>query len=253
MAFLPPSPSPHQRLHWTRRPAGRQPVLFQRWRHLLFLHWTVSPETIQTTLPPGLKVDTHKGHAYLGVVPFLMRRVRPRFCPPLPGLSHFPELNLRTYVVDQEGRPGVWFYSLDAHQRLAVAIARRFFHLPYHYARMASRQAAGNTLYFRSSRPNDSTQAFTYRPVTQLLPQPKPDSLAFFLVERYLLFSWNPHRQQLHYGQVHHQPYPLHHAEAPDYSTRLFSLNDFPEPARPPDSILYSPGVDVSIFPLRKV
>ena len=88
-------------------------VMYQRWEELLFLHWPVEPQVVAEVLPPGLGVDTYKGKAWLGVVPFSMRGVRPRFLPAVPGLSSFPELNLRTYVVDKRGRPGVWFYSLD--------------------------------------------------------------------------------------------------------------------------------------------
>ena len=85
-------------------------VMYQRWEELLFLHWPVEPQVVAKVLPPGLAVDTYKGRAWLGVVPFSMRDVRPRFLPAVPGLSSFPELNLRTYVVDELGRPGVWLY-----------------------------------------------------------------------------------------------------------------------------------------------
>ncbi len=112
------------------------PVMYQSWRDLLFLHWEWDADDIQRSLPSGLRVDRHDGRCYLGVVPFKMRRVRPRFVPPMPGVSDFLELNFRTYAYDASGTPGVWFYSLDANQRLAVAVARRFFHLPYHWARM---------------------------------------------------------------------------------------------------------------------
>ncbi len=109
--------------------------MFQQWRDLLFLHWEYSAAAIQATLPEGLFVDTFGGKAYLGVVPFFMRNIRPRFLPAVPGISDFMEMNLRTYLHDRAGVPGVWFYSLDANQWLAVKIARRFFHLPYEHAR----------------------------------------------------------------------------------------------------------------------
>ena len=105
--------------------------MYQRWSHLLFLHWRWDPAAIQATLPDGLFVDTHENHAYLGVVPFWMDAVRPRFCPPVPGLSWFLELNLRTYVHAADGTPGVWFYSLDCNNPVAVHLARTLFSLPY--------------------------------------------------------------------------------------------------------------------------
>jgi uncharacterized protein len=112
---------------WIRRllierqlPLGQSPVMFQRWLHLLFLHWPVEPRTIQSTLPPGLQVDTFSGQGWIGIVPFFMRGVRPVGLPSIVGPSNFLELNLRTYVRDRDGRPGIWFYSLDANQPLAV-------------------------------------------------------------------------------------------------------------------------------------
>src|SRR5690606_19660805 len=106
--------------------------------HLLFAHWHVDPALVQATLPTGLYVDTYEGHAYLGIVPFAMERVRPARLPALPWFSSFLELNVRTYVHDADGRPGVWFYSLDCNQPLAVTYARWRYHLPYQHARMAA-------------------------------------------------------------------------------------------------------------------
>jgi len=133
----PPAPTASQRLAACERPSV-QPVMFQQWRDLLFLHWEYPAEAIQATLPAGLFVDTFAGKAYLGVVPFFMQKIRPRFLPAVPGISDFMELNLRTYVHDRAGVPGVWFYSLDANQWLAVQVARNFFHLPYEYAKPKS-------------------------------------------------------------------------------------------------------------------
>ncbi len=99
--------------------------MYHSWQDLLFLHWTFKPDLIQQLLPPGLHVDTFDGHAWLGVVPFFMRNIRPWWCPAIPGLSHFQELNLRTYVVDEQGTPGVWFLSLDADWRWRSGGAER--------------------------------------------------------------------------------------------------------------------------------
>ncbi|MDP4593007.1 MAG: hydantoinase B/oxoprolinase family protein, partial [Beijerinckiaceae bacterium] len=126
------------------------PVMFRQWRDLLFLHWEYPVEAIQATLPNGLFVDTFAGKAYLGVVPFFMQKIRPRFLPAVPGISDFMELNLRTYVHDKAGVPGVWFYSLDANQWMAVQIARRFFHLPYEYAKMKSSRTPEGSIGFES-------------------------------------------------------------------------------------------------------
>ena len=112
-------PTAAQRLAARERPQGF-PVMRQRWSGLLFLHWPVEISLIQKRLPPGLHVDTFDGQAWLGVVPFFMQRVRPIGLPPVPWLSWFLELNVRTYVHDDAGNPGVWFFSLDCDQPVAV-------------------------------------------------------------------------------------------------------------------------------------
>lgn len=232
--------------------------MFQSWKHLLFLHWEMDPKEIQQTLPPGLHVDTHAGRAYLGIVPFFMHGIRPRFCPPVPGLSNFPELNLRTYVHDDAGRPGVWFYSLDAHQWLAVQIARRFFSLPYVYSLMGfvteprERHPDSPQVRFTCKRAGGPQQEFAYAGDGELEPS-TPDSLEFFLTERYLLFSYNPRRSHLYVGQVHHTPYPLQKVILEKFNTDLFPLNGFERPGRDPDHAVMSAGVKVTIYGLQQV
>src|SRR5262245_15329271 len=132
---------PIDRVSPSLRPDGR-PVGYQKWRHLLFLHWEADPEGLAGHLPSGLEVDTHEGKAYVGVVPFTMRDVVPRWAPPVPGVSHFHELNVRTYVL-HDGVPGVIFFSLDAASTVAVAAARSVWRLPYHRASMKLDQRDG--------------------------------------------------------------------------------------------------------------
>src|SRR6202795_1171781 len=143
---------------WTRRqlierqlPRRLSPVMYQRWLHLLFLHWPLATEIVQRTLPQGLQADTFEGHAWVGIVPFFMRGVRPAGFVAVPGISNFLELNLRTYVLDDYGRPGIWFYSLDANQALAVPLAGAAFALPYKFAEMRARISDGEVDY-RSHR-----------------------------------------------------------------------------------------------------
>ena len=115
---------------------GRWPVMRQKWRDILFLHWAFSPQEIRSLVPPQLELDLFEGNAYVGLVPFTMTGVRPVGLPPLWGLSSFHETNLRTYVRFDGHDPGVWFFNLEAANSLAVRIARALFHLPYHRARM---------------------------------------------------------------------------------------------------------------------
>ena len=110
---------------------------YHRWAKLTFLHWRVAAETLQPLLPSGLRILQFDGSAWLGVVPFSMERIHPGWSPPVPGISWFLETNVRTYVIDEHGVSGVWFFSLDANQRLAVSIARTFWHLPYRLATLA--------------------------------------------------------------------------------------------------------------------
>lgn len=224
--------------------------MFQSWRNLLFLHWTYPEAVIQATLPKGLFVDTYAGQAYLGIVPFFMRNVRPRFLPAVPGISNFMEVNLRTYVYDQAGTPGVWFYSLDANQPWAVEIARRCFHLSYEYAEMKAHCTAEGRIRYESRRTgpqaNGTRCLFDYAPGKDL-PQAAPNSLEFFLVERYRLFSSAP--DGLRRGAVFHEPYPLCRAEVTAWDENLLSLNGFAPTNRPPDHVIMSRGVDVTIFP----
>lgn len=245
-----PSPTPEQRLAARDRPAGH-PVMRQCWGDLLFLHWPMAPELIRNRLPPGLHVDTFRGEAWLGVVPFSMNRVRPIGLPPLPKLSWFLELNVRTYVHDDAGNPGVWFFSLDCNQPLAVEVARRFFHLPYQHAEMRANRA-GDLLHYRCRRKSaDARDAeFIYgKPVN---PRPaETGTLEWFLVERYRLFSANT-RNELFQGMVHHTPYQISALACNTFSTAPLRWEGFPEPETTPPSVLVAEPVDVEIFPLRK-
>lgn len=246
-----PLPSPIDRLGPTRRPAG-PPQGFHQWRQLLFVHWELDPALLHATLPAGLRLDTHEGRAYVGLVLFTMRGIRPtRFLPPLPGVSAFHETNVRTYVLGPDGRPGVWFYSLDAANSLAVRAARWGWHLPYFRADMQLEQQ-GDRLRYASTRrwpppapAHAAVQASIGAPVGPI----DPEGLTFFLAERYLLYACAP-SGALSVGQVHHAPYPLHHATLDALDEDLLAAAGLARPAEPLPA-LYSPGVDVEVFPLQ--
>ena len=163
------------------------------------------------------------------------------------------ELNLRTYVHDHTGVPGVWFYSLDANQWLAVKIARRFFHLPYRHARMQSSRTESGAIRYQSSRiggAGGTDSVFEYARDAEL-PQAAPGLLEFFLIERYRLYASANGR--LRRGAVFHDPYPLCRAEVTAWDENLLALDGFALTGRPPDHIIMSSGVDVTIFPLESV
>ncbi len=225
----------------------------QRWEHLLFLHWAWSPAEVQKTLPAGLTVDTWGDHAWIGIVPFFMRGVRPRGLPAVPGISDFLELNLRTYVRDEHGRSGVWFYSLDANHWLAVTIARQIFHLPYEHARMSASVELDGAVDCRSQRRGDGVDShFQWRPTGEAC-EATAGSRDFFLVERYRLFAHDGRRNALWTGRVAHAPYKIGPVALCAWDDRLFALAEFSPPQRAPDHVCAARAVDVSVWPLQRV
>lgn len=245
-------PTLEHRLRLRDRPPGR-PVMHQAWDRLLFLHWRYPADALQARLPPGLTIDTHEGDAWLGVVPFFMRGIRIRGLPGIPTATNFLELNLRTYVHDEHGTPGVWFFSLDANSRLTVWGARTWFRLPYQHAQMtAAADPATQAVDYRSHRrrtPHETASHFHYRPHGPLRVT-EPGSLEFFLVERYLLFAAVRHGR-LCTGRVWHSPYRIADARLEAWDDRLIALNGFAAPGRPPDHAVVSPGVEVEVFGLQ--
>ncbi len=236
----------------TLRPSGRV-AMRQRWADLLFLHWPVPAEALRPLIPPELEVDTFGGDAYVGLVPFTMTGVRPVWSPPVPGLSNFHEINVRTYV-HREGRdPGVWFFSLDAAQSLAVRIARTIWHLPYHFARMSLERGAEGAVRYRSERlwpgPLPGSCDLAYR--AEGTPSPAvPGSLEHFLAERYILYAQG--RRGMCLGRVHHTPYPLQSASLLDLDENLIAASGIARPATAPLAH-YASEVQVEVFPLTRI
>jgi uncharacterized protein YqjF (DUF2071 family) len=223
----------HRPLPLPRRPWTMQ----QRWNDLLFAHWPVSSAAIEATLPAGLVADTFDGWAWLGVVPFGMDQIRFNNAPRIPGASAFPELNLRTYVRERDtNRTGVYFYSLDSSNPLAVAFARTIFHLPYYWAQMHMRysEQPGKTrvIRYRSerlfSRHSASFRA-QYRGLGALAQGP----IEQFLTSRYALYT-SDRRGNLLRGDIHHLPWPLESAEAEFEVNELPAAHGFRLPPRPP-------------------
>jgi uncharacterized protein len=242
-----------QRLAARIRPEGRA-VMKQTWRELLFLHWRFPPEVLQSILPPGLTLDTFDGAGWLGVVPFFMRNIRPTWFPTVPWISNFLELNLRTYAVDETGRPGVWFLSLDANRRFAVWWGRTFFGLPYHSAQLRAdwNRQTGDVRFSchrRSALPR-LTCRFEYEPKGPATTA-VPGTLEFFLIERYHLFARTP--TGLKTGQVHHAPYECSPAELRHWDEHVIELAGLPVPDRRPDHVLVSRGVTVDVFPIKAI
>lgn len=248
-------PSLETRKSLCRQPVGKQQVMYQSWQKLLFLHWVVDATEVQKKLPEGLFVDTFDGRAYLGIVPFYMWNIRPRFLPALPGISYFLELNVRTYVHDAAGVPGVWFFSLDTNKALAAYLGRRFFNMPYTKARMEATPSRGGEIHYeclRKGRSKDEKADYIYRG-TGAVTLADPGTLEYFLVERYLLYAKDPRKGDLYNGRVFHSPYPLQQAEVSGFSLNPIKQAGFGDVSGEPVHALYSEGVDVLAYPILKL
>jgi uncharacterized protein len=248
------------RIAATRRPEGR-PIGYHHWSNLLFVHWCVPAEMVQPLLPEGLTLDTWQGHAWVGLVPFYMSRIRPWWSPPVPGISWFCETNVRTYV-HRDGRdPGVWFFSLDASKALAVLIARWRWNLPYYRAHMRLTRVDRRVEYFSTRRgcAGAPPGAHIRAQIGELLghgdsrrPLPPgqalPGTLEHFLIERYILYAQSGSGELLS-GRVYHSPYPIREARLESCEGSLVAATGI-APIGSAAHVAFSEGVAVEIFRL---
>jgi len=187
-------------------------IMTQRWNDLLFLHYALPPEVLRPLVPDVLTLDTYRQRAWVSVTPFWISHLRPPGVPPLPWLSHFAEVNVRTYVT-RDGKPGVYFFSLDASNLSAVWGARVFYRLPYWQARMKLKGRHGPRIDYISKRqhgPRPAELRCSYGPASRAF-QAGAGSLEQFLCERYCLYSYN--RKRLYRGEIHHLPWQLQEAK----------------------------------------
>jgi uncharacterized protein YqjF (DUF2071 family) len=252
--FLPSAPE-IDRLSASQRP--QRPVAgYHRWSELLFVHWRLPAEVVSPLIPPGLTLDTWGGQAWVGMVLFRMSGVRPWWLPPVPGVSRFLETNLRTYVLRDGGDPGVWFFSLEANQGLAVRLARWGWHLAYQFADMQLTWT-GDRVEYRSRRLERRAPPAMSHVIAEVGDSigngghAQPGTLEHFLIERYVLYSRSP-RGQLYRGQVHHTSYPLQAARLIRCEETLQAAADITG-TDPPCHVLFSPGVQVEVFGLERV
>jgi hypothetical protein len=224
----------------------------QKWHDLLFAHWQVPADAICSLLPKALDLDTYDGRAWISIVPFTMSGVRLRGTPAHRWLSCFPELNVRTYVIDG-GKPGVWFFSLDAANPAAVEIARRWFHLPYFRARMNSKVGSDGVAYssFRTDRRGRGEQLKATYSAHGPSFKCQPGTLEYFLTERYCLYAQKPDGILLR-SEIHHPPWSLLEARA------AFAINTMTaslgiDTSAPPSLLHFSKLQDVIVWPPRKL
>jgi len=218
----------------------------QTWNDLLFAHWPIPPAVMRRLVPSVLELDTFDGQCWVAVTPFHMSGIRARWMPRLPGLSAFPELNVRTYVVHDD-KPGVYFFSLDAGSRIAAWTARMTYHLPYFYARM---RAAGHDgwIQYHSLRDSVAELNARYRPVAAIQIR-APGSLEHWLTERYCLYTVL--RNSLYRAEIHHGPWPLQDAGAEFSKNTMAGAAGIQLPEIQP-LLHFAKRLDVLIWPLKK-
>lgn len=228
------------------RPAGRT-VFSQGWRDAAFLHWAVDPAVVAPLLPPGALPDVIDGRSWVGLIPFRMRRIGILGSPGLPYVGSFLETNVRLYSVDDQGRRGVVFRTLEADRLGTVLVARWIAGLPYTWARMRVARDGDRIGYFSRRRwpaPRGAASRIRIR-IGDRITEPSP-------LENFLTGRWGLHQRTLGrtlYWPNEHGAWPLHRAELLDLHEELLAPAGLPGVSGPPDSVLFSPGVDVRFGP----
>lgn len=232
----------------------RHPLLHQYWADVVFLHWRADPVAVAPLLPPRTRPDVHDGVTWIGLVHFRMRRLGFGPLPGLPWLGSFAETNVRLYSVDDEGRRGVVFRSLDADRMLPVLAARGVAALPYDWSpsTVSGRVAEGEEIAYSSVRRFPGPRGASARTrVRTGAPMTAPGDLQHFLTARWALHTRRP------LGTVRwrndHPRWPLHHAELLDLDEDLVAAAGAAPPSGPPDSVLTSPGLPVRFGGWRRV
>jgi uncharacterized protein len=229
---------------WPLPPRGW--IMGQTWEDLLFAHWRVPVEAVRQHVPERLEVDVHDGSAWLGITPFGLTGLRGRGMLPIPYVSSFLELNVRTYVRAEE-KPGIWFFSLDASSRVAVELARRTYKLPYFHARMSASKR-GEWVDYECARIDEAGRVFSgrYRP-NGPVSHAEPGSLEWFLAERYCLYTTDE-RGSLARAEIHHELWPLQPAEAEIELASISPVELHGDPV-----LHFSRRQDTVIWPLENV
>ena len=226
---------------------GRPYAISQEWRDLTFMHWKVDAERLQPHLPDGLEIDFFEGEAYVGVIPFIMKNVRPRGLPSVPGISTFAEFNVRTYVV-KDGQPGVFFLTLDAKSLVTCFHAPRAYGLAYRYAK-AKVKRHGDTLQWQSRRSSDGAELRGTSTAKGRMQSAEAGSLEHFLFERYCLYT--EHNGCLRRAYVYHQPWTFQEGDMTLEANSLLESYDLGLDVHAPDLVHISKGLPVKTWPIE--
>ena len=214
-------------------------VASQRWSKLAFLHWRVPSAALAGLMPEGVRPDEHDGSSWVGLIAFYLDRATLFGSPPIPYLGSFAEVNVRLYGVDEQGRRGVIFCSLEASRLTSVLAARAAFSIPYFWAKTLLIEGDGTIEYTSRRMVGDGEFRMIMRPgSTPVVGDPTAD----FLTARWGLFTRR-------FGRTiflpnHHEPWPLVEAELLSLDDTLLQEAGIPGISNtPPDSVLYSEGV----------
>ena len=226
-------------------------TLYQNWVNLTFMHWKVDAEKIKQHLPEELELDLFEGHAYVGLIPFTMEKVRPRLLPWVPFISTFGEFNIRTYVI-KDGIPGVLFLTLDAQSRVTCYHAPRSYGLPYRYAKANVKVDSEGGFHWKSVRTSGGESLIGSAQPSGPVSKAKQQTLEYFLFERYSLYTH--HKGVLHRAYTHHKPWEYTDANVTIKENSLLkSYNLGIENLHSPEHIHMSPGVQVSTWSVNPV
>ena len=229
-------------------PMPRRPyAISQEWRDLTFMHWKVDPKHLQPHLPDGLEIDLFEGEAYVGVIPFIMKNVRPRRLPAVPGISTFAEFNVRTYVI-KDGQAGVFFLTLDAKSLITCIHAPRAYGLAYRYAK-AKVKRNGDTLQWQSRRSSDGAELRGTSTTKGSMQSAAAGSLEHFLFERYCLYT--EHNGCLRRAYVYHQPWTFQEDDITLETNSLLESYDLGLDVHAPDLVHISKGLPVKTWPIE--
>lgn len=231
-----------------QRPDGL-PLMEHHWGKLLFMHWALPAEHLRPLIPQQLDIDTFDGKAWVGITPFTLWNVRLSFTPPVPYLSDFHELNVRTYVL-YRGVPGVWFFSLNTNSSMTVFGARTFYFLPYFNADIDLRQEA-DTIHYTLRR-TDAERGGRFEASYEIgkeLPEAEPGTLEFFLTERYCLYSASG--ESIYRARIHHRPWPLRQAALLSHVSDIAEADYVPKLKGKP-LVHYAEALAVDVWPPEK-
>lgn len=231
-----------------QRPA-ELPLMEHHWGKLLFMHWPIPAESLRQLIPPQLTIDTFDGEAWVGITPFTLWDVRLSFTPPVPYLSDFHELNVRTYVL-YRGVPGVWFFSLNTNSSMTVLGARTFYFLPYFNSDIDLRQE-GDIIHYRLRRTEAERRAAfdASWEIGKELPEAEPGTLEFFLTERYCLYSASG--ESIYRARINHRPWPLRQAALLSYDSDIAESDYLPRLKGKP-LVHYAEALSVDVWPPEK-